>query len=122
MAEQWIRENLASEKAAQTVSVQQEARPPAFSMIEHDSANWLEDFHRWILDRCLYRARCFGGVGALHRDFCEWASEHQFVPCTRRTFERLLSDQGFLLAEGLVSGLFLRADYEAVGAFNAGRP
>jgi hypothetical protein len=40
------------------------------------------------------------------------------VPCTRNTFGRLLKELGFLVGEvagvGLVSGLILREDFEAV--------
>ena len=34
------------------------------------------------------------------------------VPCTRDIFERLLEESGHLIADGLVSGLILRADFE----------
>jgi hypothetical protein len=77
-----------------------------------DPFAWAEDFHRWALSRCAYRDRCFGGIGVLHRDFCEWAASHESVPCTRRTFEQLLSQSGFYFAEGMVSGLILRVDFE----------
>jgi hypothetical protein len=62
--------------------------------------------------------RCFGGVNCLHIAFCEWESGHGGVPCNRETFERLLNELGFLVGEVsgviLVSGLILRADFEAV--------
>lgn len=80
----------------------------------HDPRAWAEDFQRWALARCVYRDRCFGGIGALHTDFCEWAIVSESVPCQRRTFEVLLTESGFLLAEGLVSGLFLTADLWAL--------
>jgi hypothetical protein len=76
----------------------------------HDPAAWAEDFHRWMLERCVWRDRCFGGIGALHTSFCEWAISSHSVPCQRKTFERLLADAGFLVADGLVSGLISKAD------------
>lgn len=70
-----------------------------------------EDFQRWALDRCVYRNRCFGEIGALCGDFGEWAIAHDSVPCTRSTFEALLRAAGFLFADGLVSGLMLKGTY-----------
>jgi hypothetical protein len=82
----------------------------------HDPEAWMEDFHRWALDRCVYRDRCFGGIGALWSDFGEWAVGHSSVPCTRRTFELLLTDFGFFFAEGMIYGLILKADLWALDA------
>lgn len=76
----------------------------------HDPAAWTEDFHRWALVRCCFRDRCFGGIGALHADFCNHQIARNDVPCQRSVFERLLRDAGFLFADGLVSGLVLKAD------------
>lgn len=50
----------------------------------------------------------------LTRDFAEWAITHESVPCTRQTFELLLANGGFLLADGMVSGLILKADLWAL--------
>ena len=82
--------------------------------LAHDPEAWMEDFHRWALDRCVYRHRCFGGIGALCSDFGEWAVAHSSVPCTRQTFERLLTDFGFFFAEGMIYGLILKADLWAL--------
>jgi hypothetical protein len=61
--------------------------------------------------------RCFGGMGCLHIAFCEWEVRQGGVPCTRDTFERLLTEKGFLIGEVagvvLVSGLIFRDDLEA---------
>jgi len=60
--------------------------------------------------------RCFGGVGCLHIAFCEWEVRQGGLP-TRDIFERLLTEQGFLMGEVagvvLVSGLIFRDDWEA---------
>ena len=89
-------------------------KEPEAEMVEsttpHDPAAWAEDFHRWALDRCVWRDRCFGGIGALHTCFCEWAIAHKSVPMQRTTFERLLRDHGFFFADGLVYGLLLAED------------
>jgi hypothetical protein len=82
--------------------------------LRHDPAARAEDFHRWMLERCVWRDRCFGGIGALHTSFCEWAMSSHSVPCQRKTFERLLADAGFLVADGLVSGLISKADLWAL--------
>lgn len=79
----------------------------------HDPAAWAEDFHRWAFGCCVYRDRHFGGIGALHTDFCQWTNAHESVPCTRMTFEALLRDQGFFFADGLVYGLLLKEDWGA---------
>jgi hypothetical protein len=79
-------------------------------MPEQDPSTWKEDFHRWALMQCLYLPRDFGGMKALHRDFCDWCITHQSVPCTCSTFERLVQLMGFLAADGLISGLILKED------------
>ena len=79
----------------------------------HDPAALTEDFHRWALDRCCFRDRCFGGIGPLHADFCEHQMARNDVPCQRSVFEALLRNAGFLFADGLVSGLLLKTDIES---------
>ncbi len=75
---------------------------------------WRAPFRAWATSRCVRNARCFGGIGLLHIHFCEWTVAFSTVaPCTRQTFERLLSDAGFIIADGLVQGLLLREDMEA---------
>jgi hypothetical protein len=83
-----------------------------------DPAEWREPFIRWLDSACVLSPRCFGGVGCLHIAFCEWEAGRGGVPCTRATFELLLSEFGLLIGEVrgavLVSGLILREDFEAV--------
>lgn len=82
--------------------------------IRHPSpAAWAEDFHRWALKSCVYRDRWFSGIAALHKDFRDWCLNRDEVPCSVTTFERLLLGAGFLLADGLMSGLTLKADWES---------
>lgn len=87
----------------------------------HDPAAWAEDFHRWALSNCVYRDRCFGGIGALHTDFRRWTLAHESVPCRDETFEQLLRDAGFLFADGLVYGLVLKEDLDVSIQFRARR-
>lgn len=97
-----------SETYAQTNSI-----PP------HDPAEWRKPFNRWLKSACVRSPRCFGGVGCLHIAFCEWEVRQGGVPCTRDTFERLLTELGLLVGEVagevLVSGMTFREDFEAVG-------
>jgi hypothetical protein len=97
-----------------SLSVQSSIILAASGMAIHDPAAWAEDFHRWVITECIFRDRCFGGVGGLLRHFCEWQVTRDEVPCTRNTFEALLRDSGFFFAEGLVYGLLLKADVLAV--------
>lgn len=107
MAEDWIRENLPPEDRPQ---VAPEATRATEGMRSHAPDAWNEDFLIWVLDRCCWRDRCSGGVGALHRDFCNWAIAQDSVPCRLDTFALLLEQQGFLSADGLVYGLVLSED------------
>jgi hypothetical protein len=85
------------------------------------SAAWAEDFHRWALSNCVYRDRRFGGIGALHTDFCRWTLSHDSVPCRDETFKRLLRDAGFFFADGLVYGLMLKDNWDVSVPFRAPR-
>ena len=78
----------------------------------YDPAEWRGLFGSWVELECLRRPRDFGGVGCLHVAFCEWAVEHNAVPCTRQTFEMLLGVSGFPVGDGMVFGLILREDIE----------
>jgi hypothetical protein len=78
-----------------------------------DPEAWRKSFRTWVKSACVRHARSFGGIGCLHVHFAEWAITHDAVPCTRDTFEVLLSDAGFLFCDGMVSGLILHEDYEA---------
>ena len=95
-----------------TPTVEQAEPSPARGMAVHDPAAWAEDFHRWALSSCDFRDRCFGGISALWRGFAEWQVMRDEVPPTRRTFEALLRDAGFLFADGLVYGLLLKPELD----------
>ena len=84
-------------------------------MPPHDPAEWREPFARWVNSDCASHWRVFGGVGPMHNHLCDWAIAQDDVPCTRETFEALLQELGFPISDGLVAGLILRRDYEAVG-------
>jgi hypothetical protein len=90
------------------------------SMSTHDPAEWRKPFNRWLKAVCVRHSRAFGGVSCMHLAFCEWAAKNDDVPCTRDTFERLLSELGFLIGEVggvvLVSGLILRQDLDCAQA------
>jgi hypothetical protein len=77
---------------------------------------WREDFSRWLDSACVCSPRDFGGLNRLHIAFCELEVQRGEVPCTRDTFERLLTERGFLIGEVcgvlLVSGLTFREDFE----------
>ena len=92
---------------------------PSASIPPHDPAEWRRPFARWSNSACARSPRCFGGVACLHIAYCEWEVRQGGVPCTRETFERLLTERGFLTGEIqgtlLVSGLALREDAAACG-------
>jgi hypothetical protein len=80
----------------------------------HHPSGWAQDFHTWANLHCVFRDRCFGAIGCLHVHFCERTStrvEH----CARETFEALLRDQGFEIADGLIYGLILKEDARLCG-------
>jgi hypothetical protein len=86
---------------------------------EAESAPESDALGLWMLARCVYRQgyEDSAGISCLWIDFCEWAVTADSVPCTRRTFERLLADAGFRCADGMAAGLLLRVDLEAVLCF-----
>jgi hypothetical protein len=69
----------------------------------------------WMLARCVYRDRCWGGVGALHLDLARWCADHgRPVLASRRPFVAALQEEGFeVTADGFVYGLILAEDWEA---------
>jgi hypothetical protein len=75
----------------------------------------------WMLARCVYRDRCFGGVGALYVDLARWCADHgRPVPASRRAFVTALQAAGFAVTtDGLVYGLMLTEDLEAHERFQA---
>lgn len=80
------------------------------SMAAFDPQEWSIEFHAWTSTHCVLRGGCFGGVGSLFVHFAEWCSKSGSVPCNRETFEWLLRNEPFELADGLVAGLILAAD------------
>ncbi len=83
---------------------------------DHDTAAWWQDFNRWRAERCIRRGgrEDWGGVGRLLVDFAEWCAAHDAVPPTRGDFERLLSDAGAEIQDGLARGLVLKVDLDVV--------
>jgi hypothetical protein len=90
--------------------------PRLVPIISPDHEAWADDFRLWIRERCAQRHahEDWGGVGALHVDFAEWSVARNEVPCTRPTFEALLRDAEFFIANVLVRGLVLKADLLAI--------
>jgi hypothetical protein len=90
---------------------------PSFaSMAYQNPASWADEFSDWVLERCTHREHHddWGGLSALHRDFAEWSVTRGQVPCSRLTLETLLSEEGFLVLDGMVRGLFLTEDLWAI--------
>ena len=80
-------------------------------------------FVRWESERCVFWRGLGGasGIARLQVSFCEWAVAHEALPCTRRTFERLLADTGFAIGDGIVWGLMLRDEIKGRKRFKAPR-
>jgi hypothetical protein len=99
---------------ARLVRAEMEAATPfSFDMkIQSDTDN----FGLWLLNRCTYRDRSWGGVGILHLDYARWCAQHgQPIPIARRVFQSLLTAEGFWLEESpiygpLIYGLLLKND------------
>jgi hypothetical protein len=83
---------------------------PLKGMALQDPTMWIPEFEVWALRECIFRDRCFGGLGALHRAFSDWCLRNHSVPCRRDTFEQLLERHGFMICELLAYGLLLRED------------
>ena len=86
---------------------------------ETESAPENDALGLWMLERCVYRDRCFGGVGALFLDLARWCADHgQTAPESRRAFAAELQAEGFAVTtDGLVYGLMLGEDLETVMHF-----
>jgi hypothetical protein len=87
--------------------------------LDCDPDAWRWEFSRWRSARCASRQgqEDSAGVACLWVDFSEWAVRRGGVPCTRATFERLLSEAGFRCVDGMAAGLLLLVDLEAVLCF-----
>jgi hypothetical protein len=79
---------------------------------EAESAPERDALGLWMLARCVYRDRCFGGVGALYLSLARWCAEHgRPAPESRRAFAAVLLAKGFTVTtDGLVVSLVLRED------------
>jgi hypothetical protein len=75
----------------------------------------------WMLERCVFRDRCWGGIGALYLDLARWCAEQgQPAPESRWAFVTALRAEGFqITVDGLVYGLVLKEDLEAHEHFQA---
>lgn len=124
MAAQWMRENIHAPISPPTTKEAKDAKDANAnpSIDAHDPSAWTDAFHQWTQLHCLHRAGYddWGGVGALHVEFSEWAVVSGSVPCTRRTFEALLCLAGYRVENGMVLGLVLKADMWAWRACRRG--
>jgi len=107
-------EELRTHKAEIIALLRSRATTPAEAPID-------EGWGLWMLARCVYRDRCFGGVGALYVDLARWCADHgRPVPASRRAFVTALQAAGFAVTtDGLVYGLMLTEDLEAHERFQA---
>jgi hypothetical protein len=73
------------------------------------------------LEQCTFRDRCFGGVGALYLSLARWCADHgRPVPESRAAFVAALQAEDFQVGSaGLVAGLVLKVDLDAVLHFQA---
>jgi hypothetical protein len=80
-----------------------------------------EGWGLWLLEQCTFRDRCFGGVGALYLSLARWCADHgRPVPESRAAFVAALQAEGFQVGSaGLVAGLVLKVDLDAVLHFQA---
>ena len=116
MAEEWMRSN------KPLTEVLQAATELTGDFDVPDLAEWQGDFDDWKAQRCVHREDKddWGGISALLVDFAEWCVARNAVPCSARaTFEQLITAAGFHLNEGMVAGLVLRVDLEAVLSYQA---
>lgn len=51
--------------------------------------------------------------GVLYRDFTDWLVSRKEAPPSEKAFEMLVREAGFLFADGLVSALMLKRDFES---------
>jgi hypothetical protein len=97
---------------AEIISLLEPRTEPA---VDHLNA-WRPNFQSWAHERCVTRKQhndC-GGIGPLLVDCAEWCFAHGAASPTRAVFEELLEDAGLVCINGLVLGLVLREDLDAV--------
>jgi hypothetical protein len=96
----------------------QEHKPEILALLQQrarDPETWRARFVTWLLESCELRKGCKDSqsVASLLIDFAEWCAAHDAdAPC-REMFERLLSDSGLPLKNGLAVGIALKVDLEA---------
>ena len=77
-----------------------------------------ENLCLWLLERCVFRDRWWGGIASLHVDNARWrAGRGHIVPYSRQAFEEALKEQGFHVENGLAYGLVLKHEEEAFELF-----
>lgn len=135
-AEEWIRQNIApagtppprdvpkvpEHEPTKPASVSFDSSHRAHSQIiekrpgitRPDPDAWREPVAEWLESECVRHWRCHSSVTSLHQAYCAWDVSRGFPPCNRETFVELLEESGFLIVDGLVSGLVLRADLDGL--------
>jgi hypothetical protein len=85
-----------------------------FFSLEAETAAYEEALHQWVLDRCVFRDRAWGGIRALHNDYAVWCDKvMRDVPAGLPAFEKLLKEFcSFTTENGLIYGVLLREDWE----------
>jgi hypothetical protein len=86
-----------------------------FSPLEADPAAYEATLHEWVLARCVFRDRAWGGIKALHKNYVGWCDQVALdVPAGLATFEKLLREFcSFTTKNGLVYGVLLEEDWES---------
>jgi hypothetical protein len=75
-----------------------------------DPAEWAPEFHGWAITECIWNDRAHASIDSLHESLSHWCTKHQSVPCYRKTFEHLLTTEGFSIRNDFIVGLMLRGD------------
>jgi hypothetical protein len=71
------------------------------------------ELQRWVMERCVFRDHCWGGISGLHLDYRLWCRDVMYVPCSEEQFRRWLGNNNFYLNKmSLVYGLILSVDDE----------
>jgi hypothetical protein len=77
-----------------------------------------QDLCLWLLERCVFHDRWWGGIASLYVDNARWrAGRGHAVLYSRHAFEAALTEQGFNVEYGLVEGLVLKHEEEAFELF-----
>lgn len=103
MAEDWLLKRNIDQRASKFAESTSSVRPL-------NPADYINQLHRWALERCEYSAQWSTSIAALYCDFDRWFDQQDKLPPDESVFERLVLEEGFPVADGLVRGLTLRAD------------